>query len=246
MVMLVFALIGLSIGSFLNVCIDRLPLKQSIISPPSHCPACHLKVAAFDLIPFFNYLWLRGRCRYCHGHIPIRIPVVELLTGLIFALLYWKFGLSRELGMSLVYASMLLVIFFIDLEHQLILNKIIYPSIVIAFAFSFLWPDLGVVNSLIGGAIGFGLLFLIILIYPAGMGEGDVKLALMMGLMNGYPGIFVALYIAVVTGGLVAVLLLVLRLKKRRQAVPFGPFLATAAMVTLIWGEEIWKHLGWF
>src|SRR4030043_2257285 len=191
LVMLAFALTGLSVGSFLNLCIDRLPLGQSIISPPSHCPACQQKIAAFDLVPFFNYLWLRGQCRYCHTHIPIRLPIVELVTGLLFAFLYWKFGLSPQLGMSLVYASLLIVIFVIDLKHQLILNRVIYPGIVVAFAFSFLlpdlgWPELGVVSSLIGGTIGFVLLLLPLVIYPKGMGEGDVKLALMVGLMTGF------------------------------------------------------------
>jgi len=148
--------------------------------------------------------------------------------------------------MSLVYVSLLIVIFFIDLDHQLILNKVIYPAILIAFAFSFFWPDLGVVGSLIGGTIGFGIILLIVLIYPAGMGEGDIKLSLMMGLMVGYPNIFIALYLAVIAGGLVAVLLLLLRFKKRREAIPFGPFLATSAMVTLLWGDEICQYLGWF
>lgn len=244
--MLVFALTGLSVGSFLNVCIDRLPLRQSIISPPSHCPSCHRKIAASDLVPLFSYLRLRGRCRYCGVHIPSRVPVVEFLTGLIFALLYWKFGLSTELAMSLVYTGLLLTVFFIDLEHQLILNKVIYPSIVIAFAFSFFWPDLEVVDALIGGAIGFGLILLIVIIFPSGMGEGDAKLALMMGLMTGYPNIFIALYIAIIAGGLMAAFLLLSRLKKRGEAIPFGPFLATAVMITLLYGEEIGDNLGWF
>ena len=243
LMMAIFAMTGLSIGSFLNVCIDRLPLNQSLVSPPSHCPNCNRRVAAFDMVPFFNYLWLKGGCRYCGTHIPIRIPIVELLTGIVFVLLYWKYGLSPELAMSLVYASLLIVIFFIDLEHQLILNKVIYPAIVIAFAFSFFWPNLGLVSSLVGGGIGFGLILLPFLIYPAGMGEGDIKLALMMGLMNGYPRIFIAIYIAIVAGGLVAVLLLILRLKKRKDAIPYGPFLATAAMITLLWGEGIWEHV---
>jgi len=248
--MLAFALTGLSVGSFLNLCIDRLPLRQSIINPPSHCPACQQKIAAFDLVPFFNYLWLRGQCRYCHAHIPIRLPIVELVTGLLFAFLYWEFGLNSQLGMSLVYASLLIVIFVIDLEHQLILNRVVYPGIVVAFAFSFLWPELGwhelgVVSSLIGGAIGFMLMLLPLIVYPQGMGEGDVKLALMVGLMTGFPEVFIALLLSILAGGLVAALLLILRVKKRTEPIPFGPFLATTAMVTLLWGEEIYQRYFW-
>lgn len=240
-VTIIFALAGLSVGSFLNLCIDRLPADQSIVSPPSHCPICQRKISAFDLVPFLNYLWLRGKCRYCHTSIPIRIPIVELITGLIFAFLYLHFGFEHnlELSLSLVYASWLIVIFFIDLEHQLILNKVIFPGIVVAFAFSFLWPDLGVVNALIGGGIGMGMILLPYIIYPKGMGEGDIKLALMIGLMTGYPEVFIALLLAVIGGGLLSAVLLLFQLKKRTEAIPFGPFLATAAMVTLLWGEEI-------
>ena len=241
LVMLTFALIGLSVGSFLNLCIDRLPLGQSIINPPSHCPGCQRKIAAIDLVPVFNYLWLRGRCRYCRASIPIRLPIIELITGLIFAFLYWHFGFEQnfELSLSIVYASWLIVIFFIDLEHQLILNKVVYPGIVVAFAFSFLWPDLGVVDALIGGGIGMGMILLPYIIYPKGMGEGDIKLALMIGLMTGYPEVFVAILLAIIGGGLVSSLLLVSGLRKRTEAIPFGPFLAAGAMVTLLWGEAI-------
>lgn len=227
-------------GSFLNLCIDRLPLDQSIVRPPSHCPGCRRRVSTLDLIPFLNYLWLRGRCRYCGNSIPIRLPAVELLTGLAFAFLYWNYGLHGELGMSIVYACFLIVIFFVDLEHQLILNKVVYPGIAVAFVFSFLWPELGVVSSIAGGAVGLALLLLPYLIFPRGMGAGDVKLALMIGLMSGFPEVFVAILLAIIAGGLLSILLLTLRLKKRKEGIPFGPFLAVAAMVTLLWGESIY------
>jgi leader peptidase (prepilin peptidase)/N-methyltransferase len=237
--MLLFALAGLSVGSFLNLCIDRLPLEQSIVGPPSHCPACQRRLSAFDLVPFFNYLWLRGRCRYCGATIPIRLPIVELITGLAFAFLYWHFGLSGELGMAIVYTCFLIVIFFIDLEHGLILNKVVYPGIVMAFIFSFLWPDHGVVDSLIGGAVGCAILLVPYLIYPKGMGFGDVKLALMAGLMTAYPDALVALILAIFAGGLVGVILLAFRLKGLKGGIPFGTFLAVAAMAALFWGETI-------
>ena len=237
----VFTLLGLFVGSFLNVCIDRLPRGQSIIHPRSHCAACNRKLGNLDLIPLFSYLWLRGRCRYCHARIPLRLPIVEGVTGLLFALLYWKFGLGLELGISLVYASLLTAIFVIDLENQLVLDKVIYPGMVVALAFSFFWPGLGVISSLIGGAIGLAAMALPFIIYRRGMGMGDVKLGALVGLMSGYPLVFIALLLAVISGGLVAAILLAFKVKRRSDPIPFAPFLATSAMVTLLWGQAIYQ-----
>jgi len=237
----VFTLLGLFVGSFLNVCMDRLPRGQSIIKPRSHCAACNRKLSNLDVIPIFSYLWLRGRCRYCRAPIPLRLPIVEGMTGLLFALLYWKFGLGLELGISLIYASLLMVIFVIDLENQLVLDKVTYPGMALAFAFSFFWPGLGVVSSLIGGALGAAARALPLIIYRRGMGMGDVKLGALVGLMSGFPLGVVALLLSVITGGLVAAFLLAFKIKKRSDPIPFAPFLATSAMVTLLWGQAIWQ-----
>ncbi|MFB0559413.1 MAG: A24 family peptidase [Dehalococcoidales bacterium] len=241
LLILAFTLLGLSAGSFLNVCIDRLPQEQSIIKPPSHCAACNHKLGILDLIPLFSYLWLRGRCRYCRAPIPLRLPIVEGITGLLFALLYWKFGLGLELGISLVYACLLTVIFVIDLENQLVLNKVIYPGMALAFAFSFFWPGLGVLRSLAGGALGLAAMALPFIIYRRGMGMGDVKLGALVGLIAGYPLVIVALLLSVITGGLVAAGLLAFKIKKRKDPIPFAPFLATSTMVTLLWGQAIYQ-----
>ena len=237
----VFTLLGLFTGSFLNVCIDRLPLGQSIIHPRSHCAACNRKISNLDNIPVFSYLWLRGRCRYCRAPIPIRLPIVEGMTGLLFALLYWKFELGLELGISLIYASLLTLIFVIDLENQLVLDKVIYPGMALALAFSFFWPGLGVVSSLEGGALGLAAIALPFIIYRRGMGMGDVKLGALVGLMSGFPLVVIALLLSVITGGLVAAILLAFRIKKHSDPIPFAPFLATSAMVTLLWGQAIWQ-----
>jgi len=241
----VFTVLGLFVGSFLNVCIDRLPRGQSIIHPRSHCAACNRKLGVIDVIPVFSYLWLRGRCRYCRAHIPLRLPIVEGMTGLLFALLLlycdWKFGLGPELAISLVYTSLLTVIFVIDLENQLVLDKVTYPGMALAFAFSFFWPGLGVVSSLEGGAIGLAVIALPFIIYRRGMGMGDVKLGALVGLMTGFPLVFVAILLSWITGGLVAAILLVFKVKKRSDPIPFAPFLATSAMVTLLWGQAIWQ-----
>ncbi len=246
-----FTLLGLFIGSFLNVCIDRLPQGQSIINPRSHCATCNRKLGNLDVIPVFSYLWLRGRCRYCQAHIPLRLPVVEGITGLLFTFLYWKFGLGLELGISLVYACLLTVIFVIDLENQLVLDKVIYPGMALALAFSFFWPGirtfsffwpgLGVESALVGGALGLVVITLIIIIYPPGMGWGDAKLAALVGLMTGFPLVIIAVLLWWISGGLVAAILFALKIKGRKDPIPSATFLATSAMVTLLWGQAIWQ-----
>lgn len=251
---LVFAWLGLFVGSFLNVCIDRLPRGQSIIHPRSHCPACNRELGTLDLLPIFSYLWLRGRCRYCRAGIPLRLPIVEAVTGLFFALLYWKFGLGLELAISLIYVSLLTAIFVIDLENYLVLDKITYPAMVLALVFSFFRPGLDgmsmipgetlsrVVSSLTGGAIGLGAMALpYILTRHRGMGLGDVKLGALVGLITGYPLVFVAILLSWIGGGLVAVILLALKIKTLKDPIPSATFLAISAMVTLLWGQAIWQ-----
>ena len=159
----------------------------------------------------------------------------------MFAFLYWKFGLGLVLGIALVYACLLIIIFVIDLENQLVLDKVIYPSIILALAFSFFWPGLGIIKALGGGALGLAVIGLIVLIYPAGMGWGDVKLGALLGLMTGFPLVILALLIAVITGGLVGAILLAFKIKGRKDAIPFAPFLATSAMITLLWGQAIYQ-----
>lgn len=246
-----FALLGVAVGSFLNVCIDRLPDNMSIISPPSRCAACQKRLSARDLIPVLSYLWLRGRCRYCKAVIPGRTLWVEISSGAAFALLYWHFGLSAELAIAAFYFCLFLVILVIDLGHHLILNKIVYPGAVIAIVFSIFLSSLevvpGIANAAAGGGIGLGIFFLIVILSRGGMGWGDVKMAALIGLVLGYPLVFVALLLTVISGGLIAVILLISRVKGRKQSIAFGPFLSLGAMATLLWGANIldW-YLGYF
>ncbi len=249
-----FALIGLAVGSFLNLCSDRLPRGQSILSPLSRCDECGHPLAAIDLVPLLSYLWLGGRCRYCSTPLPPRLPLVELTAGLLFAFLFWWYGLSLQLFMALVYACLLIVIFVIDLEHGLILDRVIYPAMALAVVFSFFWPGIssfwpkiGVASSLLGGVAAMLFMLVPFLVYPGGMGGGDVKLAAFGGLATGFPQALLFVIISAIGGGLVAAFLLIFGLRKRRDPIPFGPFLASAIMVTLIWGEGIvnW-YLGLF
>ena len=258
-------MLGLFVGSFLNVCIDRLPRGKSIIVPPSHCPACNQKLGILDLIPLLSYLSLRGRCRYCQAPIPFRLPLVEGITALLFAFLYWKAGLGLELVMFLIYACLLTIIFFIDLENQLVLDKVTYPGMVIVFVFSFFWPGVQEVSglgggaisqavgslageavaqaaiSLLGGVLGLLVMALIVIVSRGGMGWGDVKMAALIGLMVGFPLVIEALLLSWISGGVVAAILLALKLKGTKDRIPSATFMAVATMVTLLWGQAIYR-----
>jgi leader peptidase (prepilin peptidase)/N-methyltransferase len=260
---IIFALLGTAVGSFLNVCIDRLPVGKSILRPPSHCDSCQHRLSPLDLIPLFSYLWLRRRCRYCGAPISSRPFWVELGTGLLFVLSYWFFsenGPSVQFVVIAFYGSLFLVIGVIDLENQLILNKITYPSMAVALVISVFqpppslidlnlaWPWPGVVSSLMGGAIGF-LFFLLayaitFAIYKReAIGIGDVKLAALIGLVTGPRLVLLAVTMGAVLGGVVGIALLSLKLKRRQEVLPFGSFLAISTMLTLLWGHDI---LNWY
>ena len=239
----VFILLGATVGSFLNVCIDRLPANESLISPGSHCTSCQHPLTITDLIPIVSYLWLRGRCRYCQAPIPRRILWVEIGSGLLFGYLYWKYGLAIELAVSVFYCCLFITLMVIDLEHGLILNKVVYPAIAVALLISVFSSHSeivpGIVQSATGGGIGLGLFLLIVLISRGGMGWGDVKMAALIGVVTGFPLVFLALFLAVVFGGLVAITLLLLKIRRRKEGIPFAPFLSLGAIATLLWGSNI-------
>ena len=243
----IFALLGMLVASFLNVCIDRLPGGQSLLFPGSRCPSCHHRLAVRDLVPVFSYLQLRGRCRYCRTPIPRRVLWVEIGTGVLFAGLFWLYGLSIELAVAAFFSSLFIVLMVIDLEHRLILNRVVYPAMAVALLTSAFLSQSEIVPNIkysaIGGGIGLVLFLLIVLISRGGMGWGDVKMAALIGLITGFPLVFVALFLAVVLGGLAAVILLLLKVKKRKEGIPFAPFLSIAAIVTLLWGGSI---LNWY
>lgn len=244
-----FGLLGLALGSFLNVCIDRLPGKRSIVKPPSECDVCHRRLAASDLIPLLSYLWLRGRCRYCQTVIPKRVFLVELAGGAALAFLCYRYGLTAELGITGFWALVFIVVFVIDLEQGLILNKVIYPSMVVALILAGFfdppwmegWIFVPIASAALGGAVGLLMFWLIAVVSRGGMGWGDVKLAGLIGLICGFPLVLLAVIMGAVLGGLAAVGLLVAR--KRRwssgQTIPFGPSLAVGTMITLLWGSGI-------
>jgi leader peptidase (prepilin peptidase)/N-methyltransferase len=254
-----FFLLGIAVGSFLNVVADRLPAGRSIVSPPSCCPGCQRRIAKRDLIPVFSFLWLKGHCRYCQAAVPVRSFIIELFTGGLFAFLGWYSGISYEMLILIVYSCFFIVLAITDLEQGILPDKIVYAGMIAAFIvaiavsiagfepsyaggvlkFSGLW----LLNAVIGGAAGFIILLLVALISRGGMGGGDIQLAGFIGLATGFPLILVAIFLAVITGGLVSIFLLLFKIKRRNETIPFGPFLTLAALITLLWGNAL---LGWY
>jgi leader peptidase (prepilin peptidase)/N-methyltransferase len=236
---LFFFLFGLAAGSFFNVCIHRLPGGKSIVFPPSHCPQCGKRLAARDLVPLFSYLLLRGRCRYCGGGISLRYPVVELITGLVYVSLYSFFGWHLLLLKYLFLASVLIIVTFIDLEHYIIPNKVVLAAFAGGVLINLLARDLTPVSAGLGIVAAAGFLFLPAVISRGGMGGGDIKLAAVIGLFLGWPLGLVAVFLGCCAAGLVGVALLMAKKKGRKDPIPFGPFLALGAFVTVLWGQAV-------
>jgi leader peptidase (prepilin peptidase) / N-methyltransferase len=245
------ALFGLLIGSFLNVVIWRVPRKESIVAPPSHCPACETPISPFDNIPVLSWLVLRGRCRHCGVHISARYPLVELACGVLFAALGARFAHSWALPAFLVLGAALLAISLIDLEHYLIPNAIIYPVGFMAVPLLALGAGLDghwwwFARALIGAACAFAALFAIHIASPKGMGFGDVRLAFVLGLYLGYLGaldVSFGIFLGFVYGSVIGLALMASGKRGRRQHIPFGPFLAAGALTIVLFGGPI---LDWY
>jgi leader peptidase (prepilin peptidase) / N-methyltransferase len=251
-VQLIFAAaFGAVTGSFLNVCIYRLPLGKSIIWPASACPHCRRELSWFENIPVASFLVLRARCRSCRAPIGWRYPLVETLTALLFAFAWWYFGPGMLLVSRLVFGCALIVLFAIDLEHHLLPNVITLPGIIVGFAFSFV-TEPGWVASLIGIAFGGGVLYLIAETYyrvrhEEGLGMGDVKMLAMIGAFVGWKLTLVALMMASVSGSVIGLLLIVTRRGDMKYALPFGTFLAIGSAVAATVGPALldW-YLRWY
>ena len=239
---LIIFIFGLIIGSFLNVCIYRIPRNESISYPPSHCTSCGSRIKWYDLIPVISYIFLKGRCRNCKEKISIRYPVIELLCGIIFLLLFIKYSLSFEFVKFAVMAAFLIVIALIDFDTEDVYVKTTLPGIIIGLIFAILGNYLNVtgnfLNYIYGGAVSSGLIALIIL-FTHGMGWGDVEICTMCGIFLGFKLSLVMLFFAFVIGGLTGVFLILSHKKKRRDYIPFGPFIALSAVITALYGSNI-------
>jgi leader peptidase (prepilin peptidase)/N-methyltransferase len=238
----VAGLFGLVVGSFLNVVIHRVPIRQSIVRPSSRCASCGKCIKSFDNLPVLSYLVLRGRCRSCKARISPRYPLVEALTGILFALAAYEFGLSLSLAWALVLISVLVALAGTDLEHRLLPNAIVVPAAVAGFSLSAVVdPEGWWIYPVSAVAVAAGL-FALALAYPGGMGMGDVKMGGMLGAFLG-PYAALAVFIGALLGALVGGVLMVTGAIERGSALPFGIFLALAGIFTLFLGQDAW---GWY
>ncbi len=241
--MLVVA-IGLAVGSFLNVCIARIPHGQSVVRPPSHCPKCNTPIHWYDNIPVLSYLVLRGRCRSCDSGISLRYPAVELLTALCAVALYHAGFEPRQLVLYWTLAAAFIVITFIDVDHRIIPDLITLPSILVAPAVALVVGQISVMQSLIGILAGGGVLWGIAAVYQAvrkqeGMGLGDVKLLAMVGGYQGWEAALFSLIVGSLLGTLVGVGLMIGRGGRLDMEIPFGPFLVAGALLYIFGGPDL-------
>ena len=241
-------LFGAAVGSFLNVCIYRLPQSLSLVRPRSMCLTCKTQIAFYDNIPILSYLLLRGRCRHCGASISLRYPVVELTAGLFAVAVYARSGLSWESLVLYAFVAALLVVTFIDIDHQIIPDVITYPGIVIGFLSSLALQHITYMDSLMGILLGGGMLLLVasgyyFLTKKEGMGGGDIKLLAMIGAFLGWQSTIFTIFVGSAVGTVVGIAMALRTKGGRKMAVPFGPFLAVGALVYLFFGEEI---VGWY
>jgi leader peptidase (prepilin peptidase)/N-methyltransferase len=230
-----YAAIGLVVGAILNVLADNLP--QRARPRPPVCVNCGIERPPVAWLTSLGYLVQGGRCVNCGQRLPLRGLLVELTTMVVFVLLYQYYGLTPYMLLLSVYMAILILVTVTDLEHRLILNWVILPAIVLALAAAPLRPDLTWQQILVGGVVGFGFFYLIAIIYPGGMGAGDVKLAAFVGLISGFPAVIVALLVTILAGGLTSIFLVVTRIRSMRDAIPYGPFLVIGGIVALFWGQ---------
>jgi leader peptidase (prepilin peptidase) / N-methyltransferase len=228
---------GLALGSFLNVVAARVPLRRSIVTPASACMSCAQEIRWYDNVPLVSYAVLRGRCRNCGVRIPFLYPFVELLTAVLIAGCVFAFGLSVEAAVAAFFCSVLVAVSAIDLEHRIIPNRIVLPATVVVLAANTLRDPSP--KWIVAGVAASGFLLAAALIYPAGMGMGDVKLALLMGVALGKP-VSAALMVGMLASLLPAIVLFARHgAAARKMGIPFGPFLAFGSVVALFWGQAI-------
>lgn len=256
---------GSCIGSFLNVCIHRMPLGESVVWPSSHCPKCKIRIPAYDNIPFISYILLGGKCRFCKFRIPLRYPLVELLTAIMFVALFNHFGLSFEFFVFIVFVSTLFIASFVDIDHRIIPDEISVGGLILGFILSTVngvhlsplsFEFMPMVNSLMGIIIGGGIIyltgFLFDLVYfkllkrppiqgeTESMGGGDVKLLAMIGAFLGWQKALLTFFIAPFFALSIGLINLV---TKKDHTIPYGPFLSLGAIASMLWADKIIRFL---
>jgi leader peptidase (prepilin peptidase) / N-methyltransferase len=250
---------GLVIGSFLNVLIHRIPLRESVVRPPSHCPGCDEPIRPWHNVPVLSFLLLRGRCAYCGTRISWRYPLVEISTAFLYLLLFWKYGFSAPFIVNAVLVSLILVLMLIDLSHRLLPNVLTFPGMLFGLAVSplqsnvFFHTDvaapyspepLNYLYSLIGIVLGGGILILVAQLYlllrkVEGLGLGDVKMMAMVGAFLGWRYAWLSIFLGSFIGAILGSLYIYLRSKGSRYELPFGSFLGVGAIVSVLWGPDL-------
>lgn len=236
---LLVLIIGLCIGSFLNVCIYRIPREESIAYPSSHCTSCGYELKFYDLIPVLSYIFLRGRCRKCKEKVSIIYPLIEILNGLIYLILFIKFGLTFYFIFYSILSSLLIVISIIDIKTKEVYSSTTILGLVIAILYILsgaYFGKISIINSLLGGLIGYGIIYLIILL-THGMGEGDADIAGICGLFLGIKGSLVSLFLAIIIGGIVASIILIFKSKDGKSEMAFGPCIALGCIISCLYSE---------
>jgi len=240
-----FFIIGTCIGSFLNVCIYRIPEKNSIVTPGSYCPACKKSIPFYCNIPILSYAFLKGRCKFCLTPISLRYPFIEILTGIFAVMLFHKFGMGSAMVFWFFFISVLITISFIDMDHQIIPDIISLPGILI-FASSFYFlPEMDFTDTLLGIIIGGGSLYAVAFLYflikkQEGMGGGDIKLLAMIGAATGIKGVFFTIFAGSLLGTFFGILIMIYtRIADSKLKIPFGPFLSLGAVIYIFFGEQL-------
>ena len=238
-----FTIFGLVFGSFYNVVGLRVPKKESIAFPPSHCTKCDRQLTALDLVPVFSYLFLRGRCRSCGEKIHWVYPLMEFITGALFAISFWKIGFELELIIAILFMSLLVIITVSDIAYMLIPDKVLLPIGALLLVLRLFIPLDPWWDSLLGAALGFGILLLIAMLSKGGMGGGDIKLFFVIGLVLGVSGTLMTLFFASLIGSIAGIFMLRIKNQGRKTPVPFGPSIALGAVIVYFWGDAL---LGWY
>lgn len=234
----VFFIYGIVFGSFFNVVGLRVPKKESIVSPPSHCTSCDRKLGILDLVPVFSYLILRGKCRGCGSKIGVIYPFMEFATGSLFALSYLSLGFSFELIIAILFMSLLVIITVSDIAYMLIPDKVLLPFAIALFASRVVIPLAPWWDSLLGAVVGFGVLYMIAVVSKGGMGGGDIKLFFVIGLVLGTVNTLLTLFLAALIGSVMGIIILRKTGQNRKTPIPFGPSIALAAVISYFWGAD--------
>ena len=234
------AIIGMVLGSFLNVCVFRIPRGESISYPPSHCMKCGTRIKAYDLFPVISYLILRGKCRKCGDKISIRYPLVELFTGAMFLLIYINFGLNIDFVKYCILSCFIIVVGLIDFDTTDVYLKTTLPAIMIGVIFIVIniLSGSSFMDFILGGILSGGVIALIIF-FTGGMGWGDFEICAFCGLFLGLKPSIIMLFFSFVLGGIAGILLIVTKKKSRKDYIPFGPYIAIAAFIALFFGNQI-------